>query len=134
MIDRIQALKNHCEGLDYEIFRDDVLMANAKIGSQHYGIDLSQCTSTFILNVDGNYIALIIQGSCKIDFKKGVSLINPNLRTLIDTGVRDLPYCYGGYGVEKYTLKIRGTDLVHVTHAELGDFTQRDRKVSEPSS
>lgn len=48
-MDRIQKLKEMCVGFDYEIFQDEVLMANAKIGSQHYGIDLSQCAPTFIL-------------------------------------------------------------------------------------
>lgn len=152
MLDRIQVLKDQCVGLDYAIFQDDILMANAKIGSHHYGIDLSQCTPTFILKVDDDYVALIIQGNCKIDFTKvekylgakkatmasredifrltgstigSVSLINPKLRTIIHDEVSRLPYCYGGCGVEKHTLKIKGTDLVEVTHAELGDFTKQ---------
>ncbi len=150
-MDRIQDLKKRCTGLNYEIMKDDVLMANAKIGSQHYGIEMSQCAPTFILKADEIFIALIIQGSRKIDFKKvekylgvkkaimasretifevtgaplgSVSLINPELRTLIDEGVPHLPSCYGGCGVEKYTLKIKGSDLVKVTQGEVGEFTK----------
>lgn len=151
MNDRIQALNHHCRGLEYEIFQDDILMANAQVGSQYYRIDLSHCTPTFILKANEVCIALIIQGNRKIDFKKvekylgikkaamasgeeilkligspigSVSLINPELRTLIDIRVKELPYCHGGCGAEKYTLKIRTVDLIHVTNAELGDFTK----------
>jgi prolyl-tRNA editing enzyme YbaK/EbsC (Cys-tRNA(Pro) deacylase) len=151
MTDKIQTLNTLCSGLDYEIYEDDILMANATIGSQHYGIDMSQCTPTFILKVDQDFVALIIQGSRKIDFKKveahlgakkatmasreeilnltgsligSVSLINPQLRTLIDHGVSDIAYCYGGCGVEKHTLKIKSQDLIGVTRAELSDFTK----------
>lgn len=151
MNDRIQALNQHCKGFEYDIFQDDIPMANALIGSQHYKIDLSQCTPTFILKADEEYIALIIQGNRKIDFKKvekgldtkkvtmasgeeifkltgspigSVSLINPELRTFIDFRIRELPYCYGGCGVEKYTLKIRGVDLIQVTGAKVDDFTK----------
>lgn len=53
-----------------------------------------------------------------------VSLINPSLRTLIDSGVQSLKYCYGGCGLEKHTLKINAQDLVKLTHAEVGDFTK----------
>lgn len=148
---KIQTLTQMLSGFDYEIFEDDILMANASIGSQHYGIDLNQCTPTFILKADQTYLALIIQGSRKIDFKKvesyldakkatmaskddimeltgapigSVSLINPNLRTLIDTGVSEITYCYGGCGVEKHTLKIKSQDLIQATNAELGHFTK----------
>lgn len=150
-MDKIQTLRNICAGLDFEILEDDILMANAKIGSQQYGIDLSQCAPTFILKADNGYIALIIQGSRKIDFKKvekylgikkatmasreeilqltgspigSVSLVNPNVRTLIDAGVQDLKYCYGGCGIEKCTLKINAEDLIKATHGEIGVFTK----------
>lgn len=151
MIHTHSTLEQLCSGLDYEIFKDDVFMANAAIGAQHYGIDLSQCAPTFILKVDYDSVALIIQGSRKIDFKKveaylgvkkammaskdeilsltgspigSVSLINPHLRTLIDAGLRAIDYCYGGCGVEKHTLKINTHDLIKVTRAEVGDFTK----------
>lgn len=151
MNDKIHSLKELCSGLDYEIFQDNILMANAAIGSQHYGIDLSQCTPTFILKVDQDFVALVIQGSRKIDFRRveaylgakkvrmaskdeiltltgspigSVSLINKGLRTLIDRGASEIAYCYGGCGVENHTLKIKSQDLIKATQAELGDFTK----------
>lgn len=50
-------------------------------------------------------------------------MINPHLRTLIDANVEKLNHCYGGCGIEKYTLKINAKDLIQITHAELGDFS-----------
>ena len=153
MTSRIQGLENLCVGRDYEIFQDEVLMANAKIGAQHYGISLDHCTPTFVLKSEIGFIALIIQGSRKIDFKKveavlgvkkvtmankdeileltgspigSVCLINSELRTLVDHGVQQLEYCYGGCGVEKYTLKIRAADLLELTNAEIGDFVKAE--------
>ncbi len=126
-------------------------MANARLGSQHYGIPISQCTPTFILKADDTYIALIIQGSRKIDFKAveaflgvkkatmaskdeihhltgspigSVSMINPNIRTLIDRGVQTLSYAYGGCGVENHTLKIKASNLLQVSHGEVGEFSR----------
>lgn len=143
-------IKCLCENLDYEIFQDEILMENAKIGAQHYRIDLSLCTPTFLLKVDESFLVVIIQGNRKLDFKKlkkylgsqnvrmankdeikqichapigSVSLLNPQLRTLIDANVQALQYCYGGCGVEKYTLKINANDLIRITKAELGDFS-----------
>ena len=150
-VEAIEQLEKICEGLDYEVYQDELLMANAEIGASHYGLELSQCTPTFILKADNNYIAVIIQGNRKLDFKKikqylgakkvematredilnvtgssvgSVSLINPNLKTLIDSGVKDLEYCYGGCGVEKHTLKINPTHLIKITDAVVGDFSK----------
>lgn len=152
MNEKIQTLKQLCHDLDYEIFADQTLMANAKIGAAHYGIDLSQCTPTFILKHEKGFIALIIQGCNKIDFKKvasflnvkkvtmaskdeifnltespvgSVSMINSTMTTLVDQGVSQLEYCYGGCGVENHTLKINGKDLLSVTDAQLGDFVKK---------
>ncbi len=151
MNQRIQDLEALCAGLDYEIMQDKILMANAKLGALHYGIELNQCTPTFIIKSDDQFIAVIIQASKKVDFKKvraylgansatmatkedilqvtgssigSVSMINTNMKTFIDSGVKELKYCYGGCGVEKYTLKIIPEDLIKVTHAEVGDFAK----------
>jgi len=146
----VTQLETFCQGLDYKIIQDQVLMANASIGAHHYGINLQECTPTFILKVDDLYVAMIIQGNKRLDFKKikqllnaknvtmatkeeifalthstigSVSMINPELKTLIDVGVQDLDYCYGGCGTEKYTLKIKASDLLKVTQATIGEFT-----------
>lgn len=143
-------IKHLCENADYEVFQDEILMENAKIGAAHYRIDLSHCTPTFLLKVDETFLVVIIQGNRKLDFKKlkkylnsqkvrmankdeihqmcnapigSVSMLNPQLRTLVDSNIEALQYCYGGCGVEKYTLKINAKDLIRITRAELGDFS-----------
>lgn len=148
---KIKQLEHLCAGRDHEIFQDKTLMANARIGAQHYGITLGQCAPTFILKADDHFIAVIIQGSKRIDFKKvrqslgaknirmatpdeilnltdspigSVSLINPSLQTFIDTGITELDYCYGGCGVENYTLKIHPQALLKITKATVGEFTK----------
>jgi Ala-tRNA(Pro) deacylase len=151
MNQKIKDLETLCAGLDYKITEDTILMANAKLGALHYGIELNQCTPTFILRSDNQFIAVIIQGTKKVDFTKireclgaknvsmatkeeimdvtgssigSVSMINAQLKTLIDNGIKELEYCYGGCGVEKYTLKIKSADLIRVTNASVGDFTK----------
>jgi prolyl-tRNA editing enzyme YbaK/EbsC (Cys-tRNA(Pro) deacylase) len=147
---KLNNIKKACENSDYELFQDETLMENAKIGAEHYKIDISRCTPTFVLKVDELFLAVIIQGCRKLDFKKlkkylgtsrvrmatpeeileitgapvgSVSMINPDLRTLIDENVSNIDYCYGGCGVEKFTLKISSKDLIQITQAELGDFS-----------
>lgn len=149
-ITKLNDIKKICENADYEIFQDEILMKNATIGAEHYKIDIAHCTPTFILKVDQAFLVVIIQGSRKIDFKKlkkyletnkvrmaspeeimeitgasvgSVSMINSDLRTLIDNGISNLDYCYGGCGIDKFTLKIRSSDLVQLTGAEIGDFS-----------
>jgi prolyl-tRNA editing enzyme YbaK/EbsC (Cys-tRNA(Pro) deacylase) len=147
-------IKKICENADHEIFQDDILMKNASVGAVHYKIDISHCTPTFVLKVNQAFLAVIIQGSRKLDFKKlkqylgtskvsmaspdeimeitgesigSVSMINVGFRTLIDQGVSHLDYCYGGCGVDKCTLKIKSGDLIQLTQAEIGDFSVERR-------
>lgn len=147
---KLAELEKICKNTDYEIFQDDILMQNASIGAAHYKIDIAHCTPTFILKVDETYMALIIQGNRKIDFKKikqffatrkvrmatpeeilkvtgatvgSVSMINQGLKTFIDEGVTALDCCYGGCGIDKMTLKIKANQLIQLTQAEIGDFS-----------
>lgn len=150
----LEKIREICQGKDYQIIEDPILMATAEIGANHYGIALSECTPTLILKVENNFIAIIIQGNKKLDFKKikqyfssnkvtmatkeeifqithspigSVSLINPNLKTLLDKGVKEIKYCYGGSGTEKYTLKIKTLDLIELIELiqpKMGDFTK----------
>jgi prolyl-tRNA editing enzyme YbaK/EbsC (Cys-tRNA(Pro) deacylase) len=150
---KIQEISDLCVGCDYEIFKDPTLMANARVGAEHYGISLSECAPTFILKAGVDYLAVIIQGDRKLDFNKiaavlgvkkvtmalreeildvtgsqigSVSLINPKLKTFVDEGISTLEYCYGGCGVENYTLKIKASDLIKLSGAVMGDFSKNN--------
>src|SRR5579872_5814389 len=68
--EKLNNLKNILRNTDHEIFQDEILMKDAKTGAGHYQIDISHCTPTFIFKVNQIYLAVIIQGSKKLDFKK----------------------------------------------------------------
>ncbi len=54
-------------------------------------------------------------------------MINPQLKTYIDAGLKELNYCYGGCGIKKYTLKIKPAHLIEITTAHVGDFTKESQ-------
>ncbi len=139
------------EHADYSIHTHDFTIESAAMGAKHYGISLSETTPTLILKTNDGYMAAIICGNTRISFKKlkqaldvkdirladpktvfeltgakvgEVSLINPDLPTLIDKHVLQNQYCYGGSGVPKTTLKIKTQDLMRITNAQVLDFTK----------
>ena len=52
-----------------------------------------------------------------------VSLINNDIKTLVDEKILEEGYVYGGCGIEKHTLKIKVIDLIRITQATVADFT-----------
>lgn len=136
---------------DYTIFTHDFTLESALSGAEYFGISLSQTTPTLILKIKEEYFAAIICGNTKISFKKlkqmfdakdvsmadpetvfnltgakigEISLINPNLPTLIDRKILENKDCYGGCGIAKATLKINTQDLIRITNAQIIDFTE----------
>ncbi len=139
------------ENADYSILTHDSTFAIAAAGAAHYGISLQETTPTLILKTKENYIAAIISGNTRISFKKlkqalgvkdisladpktvleitgtqigEISLINPGMKTIIDSAVLKNDYCYGGAGISKTTLRIKTDDLIKITNAEIADFTE----------
>lgn len=137
--------------VDYFIFLDEKSIKSAGEGASHYGITLKETTPTLILKTKDQYFAAIICGNSRISFKKlkqtlavkeislaspetvltltganvgEISLINPNLTTLIDSQVLQNEYCYGGCGTPQSTLKIKTSDLIRITQAKVIDFTE----------
>jgi prolyl-tRNA editing enzyme YbaK/EbsC (Cys-tRNA(Pro) deacylase) len=136
---------------DYTIIDDNVSLKTASAGAEHYGISLQETTPTLVLKIDDEYIAAIICGNTRIVFKKlkqalqvknitmanpqevfaitgvqvgEVSLINPSLKTIIDSKVLENKNCYGGCGVLGKTLCIKAQDLMRITHAYVLDFAE----------
>lgn len=147
-LETLQALLTTANA-DHEILTDQSSTTTAASGAATYGISLSETTPTLILKTKDGYIAAIISGNTRISFKKlkqalgvkdismadsqtifditgarigEVSMINPEIPTIIDTRVLQNKYCYGGCGVPKTTLKINTQDLVKVTNAQVLDF------------
>jgi prolyl-tRNA editing enzyme YbaK/EbsC (Cys-tRNA(Pro) deacylase) len=104
---------------------------------------------SFLLKTDTGYMMAIIRGDTRISYRAikrelglknvsladsdtflevtgvaigAVSLVNPDIPTLIDRLLLGLDQVYGGSGIERYTLQIRVEDLVRVTGARVFEF------------
>lgn len=136
---------------DYSIYTDSSNLRSAQEGANHYNISLKETTPTLILKAKDKFYAAIICGNTRISFKKlknalninsismadpqtiltltgarigEISLINPNLTTLVDIHVLENKNCYGGCGAPNKTLRINTQDLIRITHAEVLDFSE----------
>lgn len=133
---------------DYKIYSDDLSVATAQVGAEHYGISLDETTPTLILKSKNKYYAVIICGSTRISFKKlkqalnikDLSLADPetvlqltgatigevcminSIETLIDEKVLANKDCYGGCGIPTTTLRINTQDLIRLTKATVLNF------------
>lgn len=125
--------------VNYEIIEHSEQINTAQEGAAFFGIHIGQTASTLILKTDKGYYSLIISGDhgrvdlesmrellqvqeiklakpkeveqvtgCKIG---SVSLINPNLPTIIDKELYKFSYIYGGTGIPQTTLKISPKDI-----------------------
>lgn len=125
--------------VNYEIIEHSEQINTAQEGAAFFGIHIGQTASTLILKTDKGYYSLIISGDhgrvdlesmkellqvqeiklakpkeveqvtgCKIG---SVSLINPNLPTIIDRELYKFSYIYGGTGIPQTTLKISPKDI-----------------------
>lgn len=125
--------------IDYEIINHTKQINSAKEGAEYFEINLGQTAPTLILRTDKGYFAIIASGNYgridleaikeilkvqEIRFAKpkeveettgsqigSVSLINPNLSTIIDRELYRFSYVYGGTGKTGSTLKISPKDL-----------------------
>ncbi|WP_270407604.1 aminoacyl-tRNA deacylase [Paenibacillus timonensis] len=125
--------------VDFEIINHTKQINSAKEGAEYFGIDIGQTAPTLILKTDKGYYSVIVSGNYgrvdlgamkeilkvqEIRFAKpkeveeatgsrigSVSLINPNLSTIIDRELNRFSYVYGGTGKAESTLKISPKDL-----------------------
>ena len=137
--------------VDYTIIDDNLSLKTASVGAGHYGLSLQETTPTLILKADDGYAAAIICGNTRIAFKKlrhalqvknitmanpqeifdltgahigEVGLINPTLKTVIDSNVLKNKNCHGGCGIPQKTLRINTHDLVRITSGQVLDFAE----------
>ena len=135
----------------YKILAHDVTVVSAEEGADKGIGSLREMAPTFILNTENGYIAAIVSGETRLLYKKikkqlglknvslatpeqveevtgakigTVSLINPDLPTIIDSHLLQIEDIYGGCGVPRHTLQINTEDLVKLTQGQVFDFTQ----------
>ena len=127
------------KNVEYEIINHTRSIKTAQEGADYHGIDISQTAPTLILRTERGYFCLIISGNygrVVMSSLKGllnaeevrlanpqeveevtgtqignVSLINPELPTIIDRELYRYSHIYGGAGEPQTTLKLRSRDM-----------------------
>jgi prolyl-tRNA editing enzyme YbaK/EbsC (Cys-tRNA(Pro) deacylase) len=135
----------------YEIIPHSETVSSAQDGVAQGLGTLAQMAPTFLLRSDQGWISAIVSGESRLAYKKirkqlglkdvalakpdvvqqvtgspigTVALINPGLRTIVDSRLTALESVYGGCGVPRHTLRIRVQDLIAITQAQVFDFTE----------
>jgi len=149
--DRLAELRKllAANGAEHEILSHDETFHSAEDGVAQGLGDLRDMAPTFILKTENGFMAAIISGETRLSYKKikkrfglknvslakpeqveettgaqvgYVSLINPELPTIIDRRLAGLDKVFGGCGVPKFSLRISAADLVRITGATVFDF------------
>lgn len=114
-------------------------------------LEFSDCVPTLIMRGDGRYLAIVIRGDTKADFKKikeilGINdlrfatpeefteftklplgaarVYTPNAETLIDSKVLEKEYLMGGSGAFNCSIKYKTSDLTKIPGSKIADITQ----------
>ncbi len=138
-------------GARYRILQHSQLVSSAVDGASHGFGALAQMAPTLILRTEQGYVAAIISGATRLSYKKikkhlglrnvsmaspaevleetgaevgAVAMVNPGLRTLIDSQLPAHGEVFGGCGIPRYSLAIDARDLISITAADVFDFTE----------
>jgi prolyl-tRNA editing enzyme YbaK/EbsC (Cys-tRNA(Pro) deacylase) len=151
--DRLEQLKYSLEAarVDFKILAHDGTVKSAEEGAVRGFGDLKVMAPTFILRSEMGYLAAIISGETRLSYKKikkelglknvslatpeqveqvtearigTVALVNPALRTIVDSRLMKMDIVYGGCGVPDHSLRVKVDDLIRVTQAQVFDFTE----------
>lgn len=114
-------------------------------------LDFSDCVPTLIMKGDGRYVAVVIRGDCKADFKKikkamqvsdlrfatpeefteftglpvgAARVYTPGAEILIDPKVLEKEYLMGGSGAFNCSMKYKTADLVKIPKSQVIDVTK----------
>jgi Cys-tRNA(Pro)/Cys-tRNA(Cys) deacylase len=135
----------------YRILGHDTTVHSARDGAAQGIGALAQMAPTLVLRCGQGYLAAIIGGDRRLSYRKlkkqlgvrdvslvapaevpaitgaeagAVSMVNPGLRTVLDTGLLAQDEVFGGCGVPRYSLALAPAELVRVTAATVLDFTE----------
>ena len=151
--EKINQLKKTLDAanVNYNILTHDMTVKSAEDGVMKGIGDLKVMAPTFILSTEAGYLAAIISGETRLSYKKikkklglknvslatpeqvvqttgaqvgTVALVNPGLRTIVDSGLKEIQVVYGGCGVARCSLRINFEDLIRLTQAQVFDFTE----------
>lgn len=138
-------------GVSYDVSAHQETIVSAEDGVASGRGALAETAPTLILETENGCIAAIIRGDTRLSYKKvkkalglknvslarpdvveretgaqvgSISLINPQLLTIIDEQLLTMPIIYGGCGISQHTLRLNPADLVRITQARVFDFTE----------
>jgi prolyl-tRNA editing enzyme YbaK/EbsC (Cys-tRNA(Pro) deacylase) len=138
-------------GARYRILHHPQSVTSAEDGASHGFGALEQMAPTLILRTEQGYLAAIISGATRLSYKKikkhlglrdvsmaspaevldvtgadvgAVAMINPGLRTLIDSQLPSKGEVFGGCGVPRYSLAMDASHLISITAADVFDFAE----------
>ncbi len=150
VVTRLRSLLD-AAGARYRILYHSAPLASAGDGVNHGFGALEQMAPTLILRTEQGYLAAVISGATRLSYKKikkhlglrnvsmaspaevlevtgsevgAVAMINPGLRTLMDTRLQSQGEVFGGCGIPRYSLAMDASQLVSITAADVFDFTE----------
>jgi prolyl-tRNA editing enzyme YbaK/EbsC (Cys-tRNA(Pro) deacylase) len=134
-------------GIHNEIIEHPASKAIANV-LDYLHLTFADCMPTLIMKADGQYLAIVIRGDCKADFKKikkdfkfkdlrlatpdeftnltglqpgAARVYMPDLMTIIDRQVFTKEYLIGGSGSFSYSIKYKTADLVNIPNHIVAD-------------
>jgi prolyl-tRNA editing enzyme YbaK/EbsC (Cys-tRNA(Pro) deacylase) len=138
-------------GADYAILVHEQNLSSAEDGAQTGLGSLAEMAPTFILHSETGYLAAIVRGDTRLNYKKikqklglknvslaapeqvkeltgaqigYVSLLNPGLATIVDERLLAIPTIYGGCGEANHTLQTSPQVVVALNQAQVFDFSE----------
>jgi prolyl-tRNA editing enzyme YbaK/EbsC (Cys-tRNA(Pro) deacylase) len=138
-------------GCRYAILAHGTTVHSAEDGVERGMGRLEEMAPTFILKSEQGFLAAILSGATKLSYRKirkklrlssvslapaesvleltgspvgTVSLVQPEIPTILDDRLALLHEGYGGCGVPGHTLRIRIGDLIRINRARVFDFTE----------
>jgi prolyl-tRNA editing enzyme YbaK/EbsC (Cys-tRNA(Pro) deacylase) len=151
--EKIECLKALLDsaGASYTMLTHEETVTTAEDGALKGFGKLEVMAPTLILHSENGFLAAIISGISRLSYKKikkelglknismaipeqifaltgaqpgTVSLVNPGIRTIVDSKLLAQEYVFGGCGVPQHTLQIQVKGLITVTQATVFDFTE----------
>jgi len=138
-------------GASHTIIENNKNIVSAEEGAQTGVGVLAEMAPTFILHTEVGYLAAIVRGDTRLTYKKikqklglknvslaspeevkqltgaevgYVCLVNPGIKTIVDSRLTEMQTIYGGSGVPNHTLQIDPQAVIRLTQAEVFDFTE----------
>jgi prolyl-tRNA editing enzyme YbaK/EbsC (Cys-tRNA(Pro) deacylase) len=149
-----QSVQAYCDdlaalGIEYEILEHPPAREFAEL-LDGFGLSFSDCVPTLIMKAGDHFLAVLIRGDTRADFKKikkalgirdlrmaspeeftqvtglpvGTARVyTPGLRTILDARLFEKEYLTGGSGRFDYSIKVKAADLAKIPGSIVADVS-----------